>query len=401
MRSNTKWSSALIAVAAVLCVGPAPAQAEQATVALGSAEPTFTPADGGGGTTKLAITNLTDAPISVSAAPQDTANGTCTVQLDKDGKLPASQTVTFTATAVAACGEITKSFPILVKAGSAELPVVTATVKPAKKAEWDALWHWFKWSLIAAFGLMAVVYLAWRKPAGSNVGTDLPSLDKSWSFNESWVTNVTVVGGLLAGVFGSSEVVKSILGEDADESAALATIGGAISVALIGAAGVVVVAARRPKSGKFTVAGVLVGSALALGAAAGQLGVVYEAASTFEMGGVEDDLLIPLVAALVLLAVYGVSSVLGVLVQGSTEVEDEDPAKAPVSETLFAAAVIAVSAKGDHVVTRDEVDKVLKDLAEEKQTPAAGPAPKAAKRRRVRAIDGGLEAPAAMPAVLP
>ncbi len=177
-----------------------PSHADQASVALGSIEPELTPADGGGGTAKIALTNLTDAEVDIAARPQ-TPRTNCTVQLDHDRKLPAAQSMTFTATVAAACGQITKSFPILVKAAGRDLPVVTATVKTAKKPDWDALSDWFVMSMLAAFALMTVVYLIWLiKLDGGHPLTALPSLDKSWSFNDSWVTNVTVVGGLLAGI---------------------------------------------------------------------------------------------------------------------------------------------------------------------------------------------------------
>ena len=176
--------------------------------------------------------------------------------------------------------------------------------------------------------------------------------------------------------------MTAILGEDADEAVALATIGGAVSVALIGAAGVVVIAAKVPATGQFTVIGVLVGSALALGAAAGQLGVVYESARDLELGGIEDDLMPFLVGALILLGAYGLFSVL--------------------AAAVIAASVIA-SVTDDHRLTRDEVDQVLKDLAEDKRTKLLTeareePAPRAVKSR---GIATGATPTAARPAALP
>jgi hypothetical protein len=405
-----RWRIGLLVAATAMCVllAAAPSHADQASVALGSVEPELTPADDGGGTAKIALTNLTDAPVDITPRPQTPPNPNCTVQLDHNGQLPAARSLTFTATIAAACGRITKSFPILVEAAGKDLPVITATVKTAKKPDWDVLSDWFVTSMKFALGLMVAVYLLWWIfLGGSHPFTALPSLDKSWSFNDSWVTNVTVVGGLLAGIFGSSDVVTAILGGDADEAVALATIGGAVSVALIGAAGVVVIAAKVPATGQFTVIGVLVGSALALGAAAGQLGVVYESARDLELGGIEDDLMPFLVGALILLGVYGLFSVLGVLIQGHAEPEEEDPAEEPVSEPIFAAAVIAASViasvNDDHRLTRDEVDQVLKDLAEDKRTKVLTeareePAPRAVKSR---GISTGATPTAARPAALP
>lgn len=283
--------------------------------------------------------------------------------MDKSGSLPPAQTRTFTATLTTGCGQIKNPFVMIVTAGGTDLQPVTATVEAKPKTpDWDALQKWFFLSTLVALALMVIVLIV-ASIKGTPPSASLPSLDDSWSFKDSWVSNVTVVGGLLAGIFGSSDVLTGVLGDDADEALALATIGGAVAVALIGAAGVVVIALKTISSGKFTAFGVLAGSTIALGAAGGQLGAVYECARKLELGGEEDHLSKYLIAGLVLLGVYGFLSVLGVLIQGHTEKPDEDPAAEPVSESLFAAAVIAASVnEPDTAVTREKVNGILTAL---------------------------------------
>jgi len=258
-------AGALGIAALVLCAAPA-AHGQRADVTLGSTEAELTPADAGGGIAQISLTNLTTLGVNVTARPQRPTRASCTIDLDKSGSLPPAQTRSFTATLSAACGQIKNRFGIIVTAGGKDLQPVTAAVEPKPKTpDWDTLQKWFLLSTLAAIGLMiAVLIVAWIK--GTRPWDSLPSLDDSWSFKDSWVSNVTVVGGLLAGIFGSSDVLTGVLGDDADESLALATIGGAVAVALIGAAGVSlgVATARfaRPGSAAWSVVGGAAGGLL-------------------------------------------------------------------------------------------------------------------------------------------
>jgi uncharacterized membrane protein len=340
----------------------APALADPVAVTVGASEVELEPADGGGGTASISLTNLTNEAITVTAAPK-TSKPQCAVHLDNGGLLQPARTTSLKGTITSACGKIEDAFAFeVIPAGGTPLPV-TAKVAASKKPDWDAL-VWFVYCTGIAFGLMVAVYGVWLITSKDFMWPceALPYLDDSWSFKDSWVSNVTVVGGLLAGIFGSSEVVKAMLGKDADEAVALASIGGAVSIALIGAAGVLVLALKTPAGGKFTALGVLLGSALALGAAGGQLVVVYESAKDLDLGGHEDDLTPFLIAGLALLVFYGFMSVLSVLIQGHKKPEDRDPAEAPVSETIFAAAVLAAAFRPDTPVTRAQVQSAIDAL---------------------------------------
>jgi uncharacterized membrane protein len=350
-----------------------PALAAPAAVTVGASEVELEPADGGGGAASISLTNLTDELIAVTARPQ-TPRPQCAVTLDKGGQLGPARTTSLKATITSACGTIEDAFLFeVVPAGGRPL-LVTAKPAATEKPDWDAI-VWFVYCTGIALLLLLTVYVAWLVKSEDFLWPweSLPYLDDSWSFKDSWVSNVTVVGGLLAGIFGSSDVVKAMLGEDADGAVALATIGGAISIALIGAAGVLVIALKTLGGGKFTAGGVLLGSALALGAAGGQLVVVYESAKDLDLGGHEDDLTPFLIAAILLLVLYGFLSVLGVLIQGHKKPEDRDPAKAPVSETTFAAAVLAAAMRPDNPVTRAAVQQQIDALKAPGPPPAGAP----------------------------
>lgn len=385
-----RWLTVAAALLGAAFMSAVPsARADTAVVVLGASEVELDPAEGGGGTASVALTNLTNAGIAVSAKPQ-TPRPQCEVTLDNNGRLGAARTTTVEATITSGCGAIDDSFRFVVVPGKGrELPVTaTSTVDTP---DWDPL-AWFWRCTLLALLLALAAYGTWMLKSRQAYWPweRLPYLADSWSFKDSWVSNVTVVGGLLAGIFGSSEVVKAMLGKDAEESVALATIGGAVSIALIGAAGVIVIALKTLGDGKFTVGGVLLGSTVALGAAGGQLVVVYEAAKDFELGGREDDLTPFLIAALIVLVAYGFLSLLGVLIQGHTKPTSRDPATDPVSEAVFAAAVLAAAARPNSPVQREEVQSVLRALK-----PPPRPKP-------TRRAEGAKEAepPQAVPSVL-
>jgi hypothetical protein len=368
-----RGTTGAIVCAGFLFLAVSSALADTATVTLGKTPVDFKPADGGGGTASITLTNLTDDPkdIIVTAAPAS-ADADCKVDLDQGGRLPKQQSVTFKATATEKCGKVENEFGIVLTAGGKSLPKVTAKVEDTKKPDWNALWLGFVGALVVAAFLMTVT---WKRAkgdvtAGLSKGkvenpswrSPLPYLKDTWSFKDSWASNVTLVAGLLAGVFGSSSVLKGVLGDKTEESLTLATIGGAVSAGLIGLAGVVAIGCKTMEDGKFTPRGVLIGSAVALGAAGGQIVVVYLSAKELDVG-LSDHLLFAFaVVSLVILGWYGYASVKGVLVQGATPIPtpEHDPVAEPVSETVFSAALIAASANPE--LSRTEVDALLKRL---------------------------------------
>jgi hypothetical protein len=300
-------------------------------------------ADGGGWTTSVGLTNLTNRTLRVTPKPALATAG-CNPTLDNSSRVLPARQASFKVTIPAACavGDKPFRFKLTANAGKAVASfAVAATLKkePPDKPDWNALWS-FAIALGGMAALMILVLFFWKpeNPVKPRLDQQLPYLDDAWSFKDSWVSNITVVGGLLAGVFASSEVLKSILGEDSDASLALATVGGAIAAALIAAAGILVLALKTEKEGYFTVGGLLAASAIALAGAAGQVWVVYESARKFDLGGLEDRLLPIAIAALVLLVLYAYRSLRSVLVQGTTE-PPAVPSDAVAAATLIVHAL--------------------------------------------------------------
>lgn len=173
----------------------------------------------------------------------------------------------------------------------------------------------------------------------------LPYLDKTFSFKDSWAGNVTIIGGILTGVFGAGSVVKSLLGKDADSIIALATVGAAISVAFIAAGPIVMLSTKAGK--EFTFFGLLIAAAVTLSGAAGQLVVVSVVASKLDFGGAHVPGLgwILGITGTSLLALYSVRSIHEIVQDGVTppQLGDSDAVKAAklVAAALRAATPVA------------------------------------------------------------
>lgn len=111
-------------------------------------------------------------------------------------------------------------------------------------------------------------------------------LSPGWSLKDSWASNVTAISAAFAAVFGTDTVLKSILGTDTDPLFALAAVASAISVALIGAAPLVLSVLRH--EGKVTPRGLFLGAALTVGATGGQLAVLTLGSRNLKLGGVQN-----------------------------------------------------------------------------------------------------------------
>ncbi|HEY5846749.1 MAG TPA: hypothetical protein VIU11_05375 [Nakamurella sp.] len=114
-------------------------------------------------------------------------------------------------------------------------------------------------------------------------GLTLPYLGSTYSFKDSFVTNVTVLAGVVTSVVGSSTVIAQI-DKDATQAVALAVVGAAISTGMAGAAPVLLElcskAGDQSTSGKNTntAMGLVVATAVTIGAAIGQLFVLQTVA---------------------------------------------------------------------------------------------------------------------------
>jgi hypothetical protein len=373
--------SLLIALVLALLTAPA-ALATPSPVALDSGEVALAEANGGGWTTAVGLTNLSNAALAVTARPAVAKVG-CAPQLDHSARLPAAQHTIFTVTVPAACDLATKKLALTLTAGNGatatSLPVVAALKAPVpSKPDWGVLW-WFLVTLGAGAAVSLAAFVAWDPKGDVHRRLDqaLPYVGASWSFGGSWASNVTVVGGLLAGVLGSSDLLKQVLGAAAAGALAVVTIAGAISAALIGAAGIVAITSQTRAKGEFTAGGLLAASAIALGGGGGQLIVVYLVSRDLDLGGgTTEKYLVPglLFAALALLAIYGYRSLQGVFVRGTTP---RPAVGRPRAKKAVRSARRRVKAAAPDL-QRSEIDSIVSELdtAEDVlDAPAAAPEP--------------------------
>jgi uncharacterized membrane protein len=339
------------------------AAAVPAAVTLDSTAPTLTAASDGGFTAAVGVTNLTDAAIRVSAAPTE-ADCRLTVGGGIDQSLPPSVQTSVTIGIPQACGVVNSfSFTIRASAANTTLQVLDLQATTGSPPVWSALLS-FPVAVVAALVLTLLIWLL--SPSRQSFGASLNGLDSSWSFNDSWATNVTAASGLVVLVVGSSDFLNAVVGPAAQGAIGVATVSGLIALALTGAAGVAVLALKWPSASETTIAGLLAGTFIALGAAGGQIWAVTLALRAVDLG--EGNLLKYIGAGLAtaLLILYAITSVLGLLKQGTTT-NVPDPVARPFSDAVVAAAVLAASQDGSP--THEAVTAVLDALAPSEPPP--------------------------------
>ncbi len=163
-------------------------------------------------------------------------------------------------------------------------------------------------------------------------------------------------------MLGSSDVLKAVIGPEAETAIAVTTVTGAVALALVGAAGVLVLAIRRSGSQYISIGGLLAGSIVAFGAAAGQVWAVTFLLKDAGLHFVFWIVLVAAVLASALLVVYAVTSVIGLLTQGTATKPNEEPLSSPVQTEIAAAAIVAEAIHANGEVTRSKVEALLTDL---------------------------------------
>lgn len=303
----------------------------------------------GSHSTSVGFTNLTDADVGLTVKPA--ADG-CKPSLDHSGSVPRQQHIVFAVAIPTQCKRDDARFAFTVttipQAGQPEDFTFTAIAAPVADAkgttsspDWGQLQVFLYLLLMVAVAAVAcLVARAVHKPPW--MYGSLPYLEAGWSFGESWVSNVTVGGSLLTGLFGTSEVVKTFLGDGADAAVALSTVASAIAVAFVGVASIVLLACKSVKANTYTVPGVLLAGSVTLAGALGELYIGYHSGRAVS-GGELHDLVLPVAVTIiaVVLVVYAVSSTIITIHTGITPPVPADYSAAPLTETVFAAAVIA------------------------------------------------------------
>jgi hypothetical protein len=315
------------------------ALAQEAAVTIDSSSPTLEKQESGWSTT-IGLTNLTSEAIKLHVTPPQNAGDGCRVTPEVLS-LRKAEHQEFPLSISDGCSFGKQGFTVKLeteRVTPAQSVAVTAVEKPTPSPNWHALWV-FVWLLILLLVIPAVgICKGFRF-----LGKSLEYLDATWSFGDSWVTNITAAGGLLTGIFGSTEVVTALLGKDAKSSVALATVGAAIALALI-AMGPLVLGATKSKDNKFnTVGGLLAASVVTLMGAFGELWVLLRSGEELSLGGWEDRIVIVAILAGLLLLAYAVRSVIATIDDGL-----HHPPAPPEPDTIQAAKLVAAALGAQH-----------------------------------------------------
>jgi hypothetical protein len=370
----------VIGVILGLILGVENSRAAPASVVIDDRSATLAEQAGGGWTASLGFTNLSDGDLTVVPAAADPADVGCKPTVDEP-TLAAAQHSAIEVKIPPGCNVADDGIDLRITVSAPDAIVtsfdVTAAPKPdLTKPEWGAL-RAFPIALLVLMIGAGLFFILWQDfdDLSHKFTQRLEYLDKAWSFKESWVGNITVAAGLLTGIFGSSAVVKALLGKDAEKSIALAIVGAAIAAAFI-AAGPIILLSTKSK-GFVTVGGLLLASAFTLTGAFGELWIVYRSGSHLDLGGWQDHLVIALVVASGLLLLYAVRSILETLEVGTTP---PDIVQKP--ETVVAATMITESLKSVPGVDAAEVERAIARVIEEPPAVAAGTSSAAGYRLR-------------------
>ena len=359
----------------------APASAAPALVAVDDSTPTVEANDDGERSGKVGLTNLTDSALTLSARPTSEEDSDCKPRLSR-AAIGAAQSSEPELVVPKEC-ELTDDMlevTVVVAPGSGtatqEVPLVAEVKAVDDEPDWDEL-------LVfpIALGIAAIVLVCWfSMSAHGRAGERLEHLEATYDFKESWVSNVTVIAAILTGVFGSEDAVKAVLGEDADRSIALATVGSAIALIFIGSGPIVLTAAKSQFDAKgelapaYTVGGLHAAMTVTVAGALGQLWIGWKSAQALELGGVEDWITAGFWFAVALLAWYTLATSRATLTAGTTA-----PKPKP-SELAQLIALVKEALKKNTKVPVEVIPFVVEDVRG--VLPAAVPATAGSPRRR-------------------
>jgi len=156
------------------------------------------------------------------------------------------------------------------------------------------------WSFPIGFGIALVVLVAaaWltyrnHKTGDKGAWTNTKMLrwwfreelhvGAKWTLKDSWASNVTLLSAAFAGFFGSSSVVKTLVGTSSSPILGLATVSAAVAVAAVSAAPLLLQIFKV--NGDVTPLGLLIGATVTMGATGGELAVICLGARQLPIGG--------------------------------------------------------------------------------------------------------------------
>jgi hypothetical protein len=376
----------LACAAAVLTLSaalPATAMAGPASVAVDDTAPALKEQDDVSWQGTVAITNLTSDGLGLSVTAGEGAPAGCVPKLSKKA-IGAAQSAEPTLTLPKACKGKQDDVDVTLTAGGATGQTISLT--PSVKGgqgdpDWDQLWVF----AVAPAGALVVLFAVFTVAGNYAPRDKLQYLDSAYDFKESWASNVTVIGGLLTAVFGSADVVKTFLGEDADRAIALASVGSAIAVGLIGAGPIALAAAKRQLDSQagspqvFTVGGLLLATGFIFGGAFGQLWVGWKAGSAMDLGGFEDGIVGAFAIGVALLVWYTLANMAATLKAGKNK-----PPPGPTTELGQLLELLRKTLGDTDAVPDEAIAGIMSGVVEQYPVAATGTGaqPPSGQRRR-------------------
>lgn len=279
-----------VIVGAVTLLTTAHGAAAKTFVTADTQSPTATLVDGGGFTVSVGLTNITSrpVPVTVAATSQKLSRG-CHVTV-MGSPIPAAVDGSVTLTFDSGCSaKDANSLTLLAGRQTIEL---TPQDPVPPNPDWHLLWGFgfaFIGGFLLTFALGVIVKKDVKGGLWATLTKPLLGLPDTWNLGDSLVTNATVVGSTLVGVLGSTDVVKAILGPDADTAVALTTVGAAVAAGIVGLA-VVVLKACQSKSGHFTLGGLLLAAIFTIAGCFGELYVIWRNGLALPLGGFQNRL---------------------------------------------------------------------------------------------------------------
>ncbi|TDW22004.1 hypothetical protein [Kribbella kalugense] len=327
------------------------AAATPADYVLLSPEATLT--EGASPTTSYTLINLTDQPAILTSTTSE-AGQHCQITPDPQ-VLPAHQQQQVVLTLHNCDLAAGKTVGISLKAGDTAFPV-TAKPETAPHPVWGIL-QVFMWTPLV--GLAAVVagllwFRGWPGPvpkAKSKVlfTAPLPQLGANWSLKDSWASNVTLVSAVFTGIFGTSDLLKSITGGEAPSAFAVITLASAIGLALIGVAPIVLQTLRNGES-QVLVGGLLISAAIAVGASGGLVIAIARSVSSLVTGTAQVAVTVGAIIGCVLLLAYAATSVRQNLITGLTPPPKPKPTPAQTTAAVNALKKLIAGSLSDQEI---------------------------------------------------
>lgn len=228
--------------------------------------------------------------------------------------------------------------------------VLQTTVKASTKPDWGSL-VWFAPAFVLAALAVTVGALTGGK-TWDDLRAPASGIEASWSFQDSWVANINLGAGIIAGVFAASGILKNVLGTEPANELAVMAVAAAFGVGL-SAAGVLITKAFAEK-GKPIALAVVVAAIPTLTGAFGQVAVIWKQSEQLDLGVLKDAAPIVALGAAIVLLAYGFFSIKHFVRDYATAaVEQKKP-----SEAMLAGALASLSLTRDSIGTKADIEQV-------------------------------------------